>query len=857
MSDQAERLFEQALALQPEVRAAFVEDASLHDPALREELMSLLQDAEAAGEFFDRLSEAVFSSSYSSGGEENLAAQPQDSELPEGDMAGHYRIASFIGRGGMGSVYRAYDTRLNRDVALKFLPSYLGAEPDAQERLLMEARAAAALDHPNVCSIHEIGETDDGRLFIAMPFYEGETLKKKLRRGPLSLEESVTTAIQIARGLNAASRRGIIHRDVKPGNVILGSDGTVRLLDFGLATVTDASLASSGITPGTVAYMSPEHARGQAVDPRTDLWSLGVVLYEMLAGVRPFQGANTYAILQAILHEDPVPISTHRTEIPGKLARILERLLQREPAKRYGSAAEVLADLERTIPSAPVSSQPSFLARQRGLMRGSALVVLVLIGIVIWRGLRDEPGFPRSAAARSEPSIAVLPLTNLSSDSAESALATGMTDDLIATLVSAGGVRVIASTSVSGFKGRQMDVRKIADSLGVSNIIEGGFQKIGSRVRLQVRLVDGHDGTTRWSQSYDREFNETFAVQDEIARAVVGELVLRFDKDRQLVRHHTRNMAAYELYLRGSDPVLLRSQSGIWKAQEYFQQAIAADSAYAAAHAGLALVYVRRARNANDPGMPVPKLLALAEEEARKAVALDYALAEAHNALGRVLEARLEFPSAEAEIRRAIALDPSRSVYRRSLSYLMGWTGRPHEELAEARRALETDPLNPYTIGAVASGLYGNRRYDEALAQFTRLAALKPPLQGVSFAIAQCYVKKQMLPEAIAVLRPQAEAGDPLFLALLGHVLALAGQRKEANHILTEVIARRERTGGGAFHIAVVYAGLGDFDQTFDWLNKAVDDRSIGSFIMGPMFEDLHRDPRFQLLRKHLGLQNN
>lgn len=855
MSDQAERLFERALALQPEARSAFVEEASLRDPPLREELMSLLQDAEAADKFFDRLSEAVFSSSYSSGGEETLTAQPQDSELLEGDMAGHYRIVSFIGSGGMGSVYRAHDTRLNRDVALKFLPSYLGAEPDARERLLMEARAAAALDHPNVCSIHEIGETDDGRLFIAMPCYEGETLKKRLRRGPLSLEESVATAIQVARGLNAAHSRGIIHRDVKPGNVIVGSDGTVRLLDFGLAMVIDASLASSGITPGTVAYMSPEHARGSAVDPRTDLWSLGVVLYEMLAGVRPFRGPNAHAILQAILHEDAEPILKRRPGIPAMLAGIVERLLQREPAKRYESAAEVLADLERTLPFASVSSQPSFLARRRALLAGSALLVLVLMGIVVWRGLRDEPVFPRSAAARAEPSIAVLPLANLSSDSDEAALATGMTELLIATLASAGDVRVIAGTSVSGFKGRDLDVRKIADSLGVSNIIEGGFQKIGSRVRLQVRLVDGRDGSTRWSQSYDREFNEMFAVQDEIARAVVGELELRFDKDRQLVRHHTRNMAAFELYLRGSDPVLLRSQSGIWKAQGYFQQAITADSTYAAAHAGLALVYVRRARNASDPGMPVPKLLALAEEEARKAVALDDELAEAHYALGRVLEATLDFPSAEAAIRRAIALDPTRSIYRRSLSYLMAWTGRPQEELAEAHRALETDPLNPYALGAVASGLYANRRYDEALVQLGRLAALQPPLQGVSFAIAQCYAKKQMWPEAIAALRPQAEAGDPLFVALLGHMLARAGQREEANRILTDLIARRERTGVGAFHIAVVHAGLGDFDQTFAWLDKAVDDRSIVSFIMGPTFEDLHRDPRFQQLRKRLGLQ--
>jgi tetratricopeptide (TPR) repeat protein len=337
---------------------------------------------------------------------------------------------------------------------------------------------------------------------------------------------------------------------------------------------------------------------------------------------------------------------------------------------------------------------------------------------------------------------------------------------------------------------------------------------------------------------------------------VAGELELRFDKDRQLRRHQTRSIAAYELYLRGSDPVLLRSESGVWKAQAYFQQAIAADSTYAAAHAGLALVYVRRGRTTSDPGMPLRELFALAEVTARKAVALDDSLPEAHYTLGRVLEALLEFPEAEAEIRRAIALDPTRSIYRRSLSYLHAWAGRPEDELAEAQRALETDPLNPYAHAAVAGGLYGNRRFDEALAQFNRVAAFQPPLQAVAFGIAQCRAQKQQWPEAIAALRPRAEAGDPLYRALLGNLLARAGQREEAHHLLADLLARQERTGAGAFQVAVVYAGLGDLDQAFAWLDKSVDDRSIGSFIMGPTFDNLQRDPRFTGLRRRLGFQD-
>ena len=499
---------------------------------------------------------------------------------------------------------------------------------------------------------------------------------------------------------------------------------------------------------------------------------------------------------------------------------------------------------------APASAGPPW--RARAVRYGAVALLLVA---ALFGGIRLRTG-PADAEPRGtrEPSIAILPLANLSGDAHDAVLANGMTEELIATLARAGAVRVIASTSTAGFRGQPVDVRKVADSLGVSSVLEGAFRKVGERLRVELRLVDGRDGSTRWAEAYDREFNDIFAVEDEIARAVAGELGMRFDRERQLLRHRPRSVAAYELYLRGSDPALLRSQAGIWKAQSYFQQAIAADSTYAAAHAGLALVSVRRARTANDPGMPPPKLLALADASARRAVALDDSLAEAHYAVAVVSEARLAFPDAERHIRRAIVLDPTRSVYRRRLSYLHSWFGRPEEELAEARRALETDPLNPYAIGAVASGLYAVRRYDESLAQKARLAAIRPPLQAAAFGAAQCYAKKRMWPEAIAALRPQAEAGDPMFIGMLGHMLARAGERQEAGRILAGLLARRERTGAGAFQIAMVHAGLGDLDQTFAWLDRSVDDHSIGSVIMGPTFDELHGDPRFARLRARLGL---
>lgn len=851
MREDEERLFERALALEPEGRIAFIDSACSEDPELRAELVSLIEQADPADEFFDHLNAAVFAPSFSVSGEDAPPGSP-DIDLSAGEMIGHYEIVSLIGRGGMGAVYRAHDTRLDREVALKFLPAYLGTHPEAREQLLREARSAAALDHPNVCSIYEIADAEDGRMFIAMACYDGETLKEKIRRDSLSIEECVSTALQVARALSAAHARGIVHRDVKPGNILVGSDGAVRLLDFGLAMVMDKSVTSSRLTPGTVGYMSPEQARNLPLDARTDLWSLGVVLYEMLSGVRPFRAPAAAGIVHAILHHEPDSVATRRPDVPPILGSISSRLLQKDPAARYAAAEDLVNDLARVLPSSSHGFRSRISGKRRALLVGSAVLLVAVAGLLPWRSLRDNAAASRFASGRAQPSIAVLPLASLSGDSADETLARGITEELTAVLASSGGMRVIASTSVSGFRKRELDIREIADSLGVSTLLEGALQKVGSRIRLQVRLIDGNDGSTRWSESYDREFSEMLSVRDEVALAVASELDLRFDRDRQLMRHGTRNMAAYEAYLRASDPVLLRSQSGIWRAQKYFEEAIATDSMYAAAHAGLALAYVRRARHASDPGMPVPKLLDHAEREARQAVALDGVLAEGHYALGRVHEAKLDFSLAESEIRRAIAIDPSRSVYRKSLSELHAWAGRPAEALAEAYRALETDPLNPYALAAVASGLYGNRRYDEALLQFQSLASIKPPLKTVAFAIAECYAKKQMWPEAIAVLRPHAEAGDPLFIALLGHVVARTGQRDEANRILVDLVDRSRRTGSGAFHIAVVHAGLGDYDKTFDWLNKAIDDRSISSIIMGPTFEDLHADPRFERLRRRL-----
>jgi serine/threonine-protein kinase len=861
LSEQAEQLYERARELSPEARAALVEEACRDDPQLRDELLSLLREADAAETFFQLFGDAVLSGRFpilaaEHGGDDEASGRtppfPRAEPRP-GTLVGHYRILSFIGRGGMGSVYRAHDTVLERSVALKFLPP-LSTRLDEEERLLREARSAAALEHPNICTIHEIGQTDDGRPFIAMALHEGQTLKEKLEQGPLSPAEAVATGIQIARGLEAAHARGILHRDVKPANVILGTDGTARLLDFGLATVADATLGDTGATPGTLAYMSPEQLRGEPLDARSDLWSLGVVLYEMITGRRPFGGEDSRSLLQSILGEDPEPLSG-RPGIPPPLARIGERLLSKNSGVRYGSAGEVIADLAVALPAGLAAGDRDQPRRRVVLLVGSAASLVALVGLAIWFPDRVQGPVPGVLEASAEPSIAVLPLTNLGGDSGGDELADGMTEELISILARTGNLRVTATTSVFAFKGRRGDVRAIADSLGVSYILEGGLHKSGSRLRVQIRLVDSRDGSTRWSQTYDRQFTEVFAVQDDIARAVVGELAPRLDGGAVWpLDHQTGNLAAYEFYLRGNSPELSRSDDGVRQQVRFFEQAIAVDSTYAAAYAALATARSRLG-SAADPGMPLVELYTLAEDDARTAVALDDSLAEAHRALGRIRMAMLDFVSARHEIERAIALDPANPLNRIVMSALHRWAGKPDEALEETRQALETDPLSPMAHAFLAEALLANRRYDEALAQLDRIRGVQPPLRRAVFVAGRSYAEKGMFSQAIAVLRPQAEAGDPITMAFLGHTLARAGQREEARRILADLQARQRRTGAGAFEVAIVYAGLEEFDEAFDWLDRSVDDFSLGVTIMDPTFEDLRRDPRFERLSHRLSLQ--
>ena len=490
--------------------------------------------------------------------------------------------------------------------------------------------------------------------------------------------------------------------------------------------------------------------------------------------------------------------------------------------------------------------------RRSALYALGAVVIIVIIAAASLRTMRGDSA-PNVAAGRS---IAVLPFANVSGDQQDAALVDGVTEELIAVLSRVPNLRVTARTSAFAFRNSNAGVRRIADSLGVSNILEGGVQRSGSRLRVQVRLVDARDASTRWSEIYDRELKDIFSVQSDIAGAVARELDLRLGESAlaRIRRGSTRNVAAYELYVRGNDPVRFRTDSAARAALEYFRQALALDSNYAAAYAGLALMHKRIAFGDDPDQLSRPDRLALAEKAALKAIALDDSSGEAHEALSFVRRDNYELASAETELKRAVALEPTNARFHEGLVELYAMTQRPAEALVEARRAVELDPLSPTANAEVADALLANDRCDEALAQLEKLRSLRPPLNRAGLLAAECYAQKQMWPEAIAEIQRITVNGGPRSQAFLGYLLGRGGRTEEARRILAAMLDRSRRTNGRAFDVALVYIGLGDNDQAFAWLDKSVDDRSLGFEWMHTMVNGLRRDPRFEHLRQRAGL---
>jgi serine/threonine-protein kinase len=729
--DRLETLYERARQLAPELQPAFLAEACGGDSQLERELRSLLAHGAPAEVFFAGLAESVVSPAYE-------------------HWVGHYRLIGILGSGGMGTVYRAHDSRLDRVVALKFLPPFLSAQPEARERFVLEARTAAALEHSNICSIHEIGETADGRPFIAMACYEGETLKQRLSLGPLPAPEAVGIAAQVARGLRAAHGRGIVHRDVKPGNIMLCADGTVRLLDFGLAKVADVSLTSPGSTPGTIAYMSPEQVRGEEVGPPSDLWSLGVVCYEMLAGVRPFAGGSDRVVVQAILHEEPAPLDGRLPEASGRLLRMVERLLRKPPAERYPSADALLTELEQRPPAGRVELGLAAVRARRRLLAvsGAGVLAAAALGFLARPGYSSRAAGPSDEAGAGEVTIAVLPFT-VRGPGLE-VWREGMVDLLSMGLDGAGGIRAIDSRTLLARWHQEVGDTTVADlalGLGVARgtraryALVGSAVSAGTRIRLSADIDDVESGRVVGRVQVEGSPDSVLGLVDRLGMQILG-LILPTDPGAgpgiALAGITTPSLLALKAYLQGEDHY---RRSEYREAGRLWERAVSADSQFALAYLGLADAYAWTANLGNTDRVRYLESLDRANTWAARLPQRERA----------VLEVRLARESGNPDEVSII-----REVVRRYPDAADAWyqlgevyyhdalaTGRPEAAESAFRQAAELQPASaPYRVHLLdlAYGRYADSgRMARELDAYARLAPAAPETRAARLVFALAF----------------------------------------------------------------------------------------------------------------------
>jgi serine/threonine-protein kinase len=755
--------------------------------------------------------------------------------LPAGTRLGPYEIVSPLGAGGMGEVYRARDGRLERNVAVKVLPESLVADQDALARFEREAKAIAALSHPNILAIHDFG-TDRGVVYAVMEFLDGETLRGKLE-SPLPLRRVIEYALQIAQGLAAAHEKGIIHRDLKPENVFVTRDGLVKILDFGLAKAVSVSDAAGdteaptagatrpGWIVGTAGYMSPEQARGAAADHRSDIFSFGAILYEMLAGERAFRRETDVESLVAVMRDAPPPLSRPDRPVPPELEDLVLHCLEKRPEERFQSARD-LAFALRVI------------EREGGATPRSGTV----------RTTRTGSGAGASAA-----SIAVLPFRNISADSQNEYFSDGMTEEIINALSAIRALRVASRTSSFAFKGRDEDVREIGTKLGVRHVLEGSVRQAGRRLRVTTQLVDVSDGYHLWSEKFDREIEDVFDVQDEIARAIAGTLKVRLlpAEEERLTERGTGNIEAYNDFLKGRYHFNRREPR---EAVAEFEKALAIDPAYAEAHTGLADAYCIYGFYG---GIPTLEAFARARASAEKAKQLDPESAEAHVSLALVEHYYgWDFARLERELRRAIDLAPRSAAGYSWLALNIAFQNRYAEALELARRATELEPHSANAQANVAWCHFAARRLPEAADEFRRALSIDP---NAPYPLWAHGLTSQILgrhEESIAYMEKAAEVTgrqQTYYLALLAGAYAAAGRRSEALSMLEDLELRSRRQYIAPYHLAFVHLPLGRIDEAIDCLERGAEERNaLGWWFRDcAVFDPLRSHPRYpKLLEK-------
>lgn len=853
-----EELFHAALALEPGQRAAFLSQACASDPELRAEVELLINTKKPKSQT-DSTAQAA------------ETGQADESVSFVGPIISHYRVRSRLGAGGMGEVYLADDLTLDRKVAVKVLPQNKQLDDNLRLRLIREARAAARLDHPNICSIYEVGEAE-GHSFIAMQYIEGESLADRIKFKPLDLRQSLDIAIQIADALAEAHSRGIIHRDIKPQNMMLTPRGQVKILDFGLAKLTgqfqgeDADtqfvLTQSGAAVGTVPYMSPEQIRAQPVDLRTDIFSFGITLYELLTGRHPFEAESPAAIASGVLTEDQPPLARFAAKIPAELERIVHKCLEKEMDRRYQSSREIVIDLQNLQRDLFYSS--SMAARASGLTtapkfvdkRKAAAVLLIALTalaalaayLIIWRS---------SGAGPTYNSIAVLPFNTFTSDPDTEYLSDGITDSLINSLSLIPGLKVMSRSAVFRYRNQDNDASEVGRTLRVKAVLAGRFVQRGERLSISAELVDARDGSHIWGQQYNRRTTDILAVQDEISREITTNLRFKLtgDVERRLVKRNTVSTEAYQAYLKGKYYTDKLTEDGLKKGIDYYTQAIALDPSYAQAHNALANSYYLMSDWLLAPREAIPK----AKEQVAKALALDDELADGHATLGIISHVYdWDWSRAEAEFKRALQLSPnSFNAHEAYYTYLIS-TGRFDEAIAEAKLALDIDPLSLGTRTGLAAVYYYVGHYDQAIDELRRTLEMDQNFWLARLYLGRCYERVGRGAELIEELRRATQLEDTITdpLAALGRAYAVVGKRAQALSVIDQLKERAQRGYVPPYNIAIVYIGLNDTDQAFEWLERSYQDRNyyLTRLKVDPELAALRSDPRFLSLAKRLGL---
>ena len=770
-----------------------------------------------------------------------------------GKRVSHYEIRSKLGAGGMGVVYRAHDTTLGRDVALKFLPADLTGDDAARARFIHEARAAAALEHPNICTVYEVGEAD-GAMFIAMPLVEGESLRDKIASGPVPVDEAIELALGVARGLSKAHSHGIVHRDIKPGNVLLTTDGQAKIVDFGLAKLaTQTRLTKTGMTVGTVSYMSPEQAKGDDVDHRTDVWALGVVLYEMLAGKRPFRGDADAAVVYSILNTDPEPVTAVRREVPVALEDVAEKALSRDPDKRYQTVDEMIEALETVREESRLGIDRRHYAvlkrlkRRKRLMAGSATLVVVAIAAILLTT------FSRQGQALD--TLAVLPLENLSGDEGQDIFAEGITGELITNFQRLGGLEKVISRSASmRYKDTDKSPREIASELDVKVLVGGMIQIQGDNVRITAELIDGATEELIWSGKFEGQLRDFLFIQGQIARAIADEINLRLTPEEAelLAVDRPVDREAYEAYLWGLKHIYFFNPDRIRKATESFEKSIAIDSTFAPAYASLSFVNAHFIRDYDK-----------AETLANRALELDPRSPQAHVALATILMTRdRDWEGTEREIAlvEEMVSKPC-DVPEIALFYLLG--ARMDLAVGCALHEVETDPTNPDPLKMLAVIYRCASRPEEAIAAGRKVLEFFPDNQdAVESAwkeISAAYTMMGLPDSAIAI------AGREGF-EISAQTYAAAGMLEPVKEQLEATLKawedRNKPSSSLSCYIAGLYGYLGDNDKAFEWLDKAYEGRAwllmyLNNAIGEGELDNLLEDPRLTDLMERMGYPRN